>query len=223
MDLLEAIFALLRAVLTAVAEKSEDALLDRAYGCFGFLGLVTMSFGIAALLSQFGLVNFDEGSHGFGWTLVGPMLLGPLLLVGMLFASVCGIVLTVKFWRHSALVVLSVVSIVCVGGAMIYISHSDAPNLPHLSRQCSGHRSRNLYSRQHPITGVVVCHGQTALQKQGARSGINFRWSYQDRCLGARHYVITVEISKREVRKSKEEGRFMAARAACPCYAICRR
>ena len=131
MDLLEAIFALLRAVLKAVTEKSEDALLDRAYGCFGFLGLVTMSFGIAALLSQFGLVNFDEGSHGFGWTLVGAMLLGPLLLVGMLFASVCAIVLTVKFWRHSALVVLSVVSIVCVGGAMIYISHSDAPNLPH--------------------------------------------------------------------------------------------
>ena len=49
MDLLEAIFALLRAVLKAVTEKSEDALLDRAYGCFGFLGLVTMSFGIAAL------------------------------------------------------------------------------------------------------------------------------------------------------------------------------
>src|SRR5690242_21603951 len=107
MDLLEAMFALLRAMLKAVTEKSVDALLDRAYGCFGFLGLVTMSFGIAALLSHFGLVNFDEGSHGSGWTLVGAMLLGPLLLVGMFAASVCGIVLTVKFRRHSTLVVLS--------------------------------------------------------------------------------------------------------------------
>ncbi|SRR6266403_3850314 len=122
MDLLEAILALLRALLKAVTEKSDDALLDRAYGCFGFLGLVTMSFGIAALLSHFGLMNFDEGSNGFGWTLVGGMLLGPPLLVGMLVASVWGIVLTVKFWRHSALVVLSVVSIVCGGGLLTVIA-----------------------------------------------------------------------------------------------------
>jgi len=45
-DLLEAILALLRALLKAVTEKSDDALLDRAYGCFGFLGLVTMSFAL---------------------------------------------------------------------------------------------------------------------------------------------------------------------------------
>ena len=122
MDLLEAILALLRALLKAVTEKSDDALLDRAYGCFGFLGLVTMSFGIAALLSHFGLMNFDEGSNGFGWTLVGGMLLGPPLLVGMLVASVWGIVLTVKFWRYSALVVLSVVSIVCGGGLLTVIA-----------------------------------------------------------------------------------------------------
>jgi hypothetical protein len=114
MDLLEAIFSLLR----AVTEKSDDALLNRAYGCFGFLGLVTLLFGIVALLSQFGLMNFNEGSNGFGWMLVGGMLLGPPLLVGMLVASVWGIVLTVKFWRHSALVVLSVVSIVCGGGLL---------------------------------------------------------------------------------------------------------
>jgi hypothetical protein len=131
MDLLEAIFALLRAVLKAVTEKSDDALLDRAYGCFGFLGVASLPFGIAALLSHFGLMNFDEGSNGFTWTLVFGMLLGPLLLVGILVASVWGVVLTVKFWRHSALVVLTVVSIVCGGGGIIYISHSDAPNLPH--------------------------------------------------------------------------------------------
>ena len=122
MNLLEAIFALLKAVLNVVTEKSDDAPLDRAYGCFGFLGLVTLPFGIAALLSQFGLMSFDEGSHGYGWTLVGGMLLGPLLLVGMLVASVSGIVLTVKFWRHSALVVLSVVSIICGGGLLIVIA-----------------------------------------------------------------------------------------------------
>jgi hypothetical protein len=136
MDLLEAILTLLRAVLKAVIEKSDDALLNRAYGCFGLLGLVTMSFGIAALLSQFGLVNFDEGSHGSGWTLVGAMLLGPPLLVGMLFASVCGILLTVKFRRHSALVVLSVISIVCGGGLVIVLAsewdaHPGSPALTH--------------------------------------------------------------------------------------------
>jgi hypothetical protein len=118
MDLLEAIFALLRAVLKAVTEKSDDALLDRAYACFGFLGLVTLLIGIAALLSQFGLMNFKEGSNGFTWTLVFGMFLGPLLLVGMLVASVWGVVLTVKFWRHSALVVLSVVSMLCGGGLL---------------------------------------------------------------------------------------------------------
>jgi hypothetical protein len=40
----------------------------------------------------------------------------------MLVASVWGIVLTVKFWRHSALVVLSVVSIVCGGGLLTVIA-----------------------------------------------------------------------------------------------------
>ena len=131
MGSLEGISDLLRAVLKVVTEKSDDALLNRAYGCFGFLGLASLPFGIAALLSHFGLMNFDEGSNGFTWTLVFGMFLGPLLLVGMLVASVSGIVLTVKFWRHSALVVLSLVSIVCVGGGVTYISYSDAPNLPH--------------------------------------------------------------------------------------------
>ncbi len=124
MDLLEAIFALLRGVLKAVTEKSDDALLDRAYGCFGFLGLASLAFGLSVLLSE---------SSGLGGrlTVLFGMLLPLALMLGMFAASVCGIVLTVKFRRHPALVVLSVVSIVCGGGGMIYISHSVLPDLPH--------------------------------------------------------------------------------------------
>ncbi len=124
MDLLEAILALLRALLKAVTEKSDDALLDRAYGCFGFLGLASLAFGLSVLLSE------SSGLAG-GLTVLFGMLLPLALMLGMFAASVCGIVLTVKFRRHPALVVLSVVSIVCVGGAMVYMSHSVIPELPH--------------------------------------------------------------------------------------------
>lgn len=34
------------------AEKSEKTLLNRAYGCFAFLGLMTLPFGLAALASS---------------------------------------------------------------------------------------------------------------------------------------------------------------------------
>lgn len=132
MYLLRAILALLQAVLKVVTGKSDESLLDRAYGCFGFLGLASLPFAIGALLSQFGLMNFDEGSNGFMLMVVFGMFLGPLLLVGMLVASVSGIALTVKFWQHSALVVLSVISIVCGGGGIvIFVSYWDVPSFPH--------------------------------------------------------------------------------------------
>jgi hypothetical protein len=124
MDLLEAIFALLRAVLKAVTEKSDDALLNRAYGCFGFLGLASLAFGLSVLLSE-------STSLGGGLTVLFGMLLPLALMLGMFAVSVCGIILTVKFRRHSALVLLSVVSIVCGGGGIFYISHSVLPDLPH--------------------------------------------------------------------------------------------
>jgi hypothetical protein len=110
----------------------EYARLNRAYNCFAFVGLATLPFGIGALLYEFGLMNFDERAHGLGWTLSGwAMILGPPIVVGMLGASVYGIRQTVRF-RHTGLVVLSVVSIICWGGTMIYMPYSDLPDHPTL-------------------------------------------------------------------------------------------
>lgn len=113
-------------------EKSDDSRLSRAYGCFAFLGLITLPLGLAALLQAFGLMNFDVGtigkdSGGVGQTLsrlallVG-MLLGLPIIAGVLYASIYGIRQTVRF-RHTPLVVLSVVSIVCGGGLLIVVAN----------------------------------------------------------------------------------------------------
>ncbi len=120
--------------------RLEYARLNRAYRCFAFLGLVTLPFGIAALLDEFHLINFDAivGVRLEGWTIF-------LGIPGMLCATIYGIRQTVGF-RHPALVVLSVVSIIFWGGTMIYFRYFDY------------------------VTGyvrVVVHHGQAALQKQG--------------------------------------------------------
>src|SRR6267378_6185062 len=106
--------------------RLEYARLNRAYGCFAFLGLVTLPFGIAALLDEFHLINFDAivGVRLEGWTIF-------LGIPGILCTTIYGIWQTVRF-RHPALVVLSVVSIVCWGGTMIYMPYSDLPGHPTL-------------------------------------------------------------------------------------------
>jgi len=99
--------------------RLEYARLNRAYRCFAFLGLVTLPFGIAALLDEFHLINFDAivGVRLEGWTIF-------LGIPGMLCATIYGIRQTVGF-RHPALVVLSVVSIIFWGGTMIYFRYFD--------------------------------------------------------------------------------------------------
>jgi hypothetical protein len=110
-----------------IPEKSNEFLLNRAYHCFAFLGLVTLPFGLGALLSEFGLMNFDESSHGLGWSLIGwTMVLCIPIFVGMLCATIYGIRQTVRF-RHTPLVILSVVSIVCWVETIIFMPFSDLP------------------------------------------------------------------------------------------------
>jgi hypothetical protein len=109
--------------------RRNESRLNRAYGCFAFLGLVTLPLGLAAVLQKLGLMHFDEGSGGLGETLSGwayywGMLLGGPILIGMLVASAYGIVRTVQF-RHLALEVLSVNAIVCGGGTILLIFTSD--------------------------------------------------------------------------------------------------
>jgi hypothetical protein len=108
-----------------VPRKTDESLLNRAYCCFGFLGLVTLPFGLAALLEAFGLVSFDVGSGGVGAALAGwvelfEFTLAIPLFVAMLSASVYGVWRTVQF-PHSGLVALSVISIVCGGGYLILL------------------------------------------------------------------------------------------------------
>ena len=112
-----------------IRQQRIESQLNRAYGCFAFLGLVTLPLGLAALLQKFGLMHFDEGSGGLGEALSGRayywgILLGGPILIGMLVASAYGIVRTVQF-RHLALQVLSVNAIVCGGGTMLLIFAAD--------------------------------------------------------------------------------------------------
>jgi hypothetical protein len=121
-------------------QNRNEIRLSRAYRCFGFLGLVTLPFGLAGLLSEFGLMNFDEGSGGVGetlsrWAFLVGMLLGLPICAGMLYCTIYGIRQTVRF-RHPALVALSAVSIVCGGGTMIYVTMSDVPGHPFLEYVC---------------------------------------------------------------------------------------
>ena len=110
--------------------RLEYARLNRAYRCFAFLGLVTLPFGLAALLQAFGLMDFNfvvgTDARGVGQrlsqlALVVSLVLGGPIVLGMLGATVYGIRQTVRF-RHTALVVLSLVSIVCGSGLMILLA-----------------------------------------------------------------------------------------------------
>ena len=105
-----------------VPEKSDESLLSRAYGCFAFLGLITLPYGLAGLLSELGLMNFHVGSGGIGETLtVVGTVLGFPIFAGILTASVSGIRQTVRF-RHPALVILSTVSIICGYGSLALLT-----------------------------------------------------------------------------------------------------
>lgn len=117
-----------------LSPSREMSRLNRAYACFAFLGLVSLPFGLAALFQKVGLMNFDQGSGGLGERFSGDayhlgILLGGPILIGMLVASVYGIVRTLEF-RHPALAVLSVNAIVCGGGTILLIFLSDSVNTP---------------------------------------------------------------------------------------------
>jgi hypothetical protein len=116
-----------------VPRKSDESRLNRAYACFAFLGLATLPVGVGALLSVLHWMNFDEGSTGFTLVLLFGMGLAPLLSIGMVGASIFGIWQTVRF-RHPALVVLSMVSIVCGGGLIALLPYTPGwnggPDLP---------------------------------------------------------------------------------------------
>jgi len=108
--------------IAAAERKRRLRLLDRAYGCFAFLGLATLPFGVAAILESFGLLDYGVG---FGRTLAGwvelfEFTLAIPLFVAMLVASAYGIRRAVQF-GHTALVVLSVVSTVCGGGYIVVV------------------------------------------------------------------------------------------------------
>jgi hypothetical protein len=114
--------------------KSEEAVLNRAYGGFLFLGLITLPLGLGGLLSALHLMNFDEGSGGAGewlagWTLYLGLLLGLPAFAGMIVATLNGIRQTVRF-RHRALVVLSGISIVCAGGLIVVMAMDGDPDRP---------------------------------------------------------------------------------------------
>jgi hypothetical protein len=130
----------LRASPPRAPENSNEFLLNRAYRCFAFLGLLILPLGFAALQQAFG-IDFDKDSgffsRGVGQTLFRlgyfvSLFLSVPIFAGMLYATIYGIRQTVRF-RHPALVALSVVSIVFWGGTMIYIPmYSDVPGHPYL-------------------------------------------------------------------------------------------
>ena len=66
--------------------RSDEFLLNRAYGCFAFLGLATLPGGVGTLLYVLHWMNFDEGSTGgtlamlFGMGLATPLATSPTSL-----------------------------------------------------------------------------------------------------------------------------------------------
>lgn len=111
-----------------VPGKSDESQLNRAYGCFAFLGLATLPVGVGILLSVLHWMNFDEGSTAGGWAMYLGILLGPPLSAAIVGASIYGIRQTVRF-RHRALIVLSVITIACSGGLTVLMLY-EGPDLP---------------------------------------------------------------------------------------------
>ena len=106
-----------------VPRKSDESRLNRAYGCFAFLGLATLPVGVGVLLSLLHWMSFDEGTNGGTLVMLFGMGLAAPLSLGILCASIFGISQTVRF-RHPALVVLSVISIACGGGMIVLLPHT---------------------------------------------------------------------------------------------------
>jgi hypothetical protein len=98
-----------------VTRKSEKSRLNRVFGCFAFLGLATLPVGVGILLSVLHWMSFDEGTNGGTLAMLFGMGLAAPLSLGILGASIFGILQTVRL-RHPALVVLSAISIACGGG-----------------------------------------------------------------------------------------------------------
>jgi uncharacterized membrane protein (DUF485 family) len=111
----------------AAPRRSDESLLNRAYGCFAFLGLATLPVGFGLLLDVLHWMNFDEGSTGGTLTMLFGMALATPLAIGMVGASIFGIRQTVRF-RHPALVVLSMVSIVCGVGLIVLLPYTPGWN-----------------------------------------------------------------------------------------------
>lgn len=113
--------------------KSKESRLNRAYGCFAFLGMATLPVGVGILLSVLHWMNFDEGSNGGTLVMLFGMGLAAPLTLGILAASIFGISQTVRL-RHPALIVLSVISIVCWGGMIALLPKTPvwngAPDVP---------------------------------------------------------------------------------------------
>jgi len=101
-----------------IPRKSDWSRLNRAYGCFAFVGLATLPVGVGISLSVLHWMNFDEGSTGGTLAMLFGIGLAPLLFLGITAASFYGIWQTLHF-RHPALIVLSVVSI--AGGGLIVL------------------------------------------------------------------------------------------------------
>jgi hypothetical protein len=106
-------------------EQSDEFLLNRAYRCFGFLGIVTLPFPLLDLLSQFKAAN-SIVERWSGLAELAGMLLAFPVLAGMLYATIYGIRQTVRF-RHRPLVFLSAVSMICGGGFLLSIPYWDSP------------------------------------------------------------------------------------------------
>ena len=79
--------------------RSDESLLNRAYGCFIFLGLATLPVGVGLSLAVLHWMNFDEGSTGGSLAMLFGMALAPPLAMGIVGASIFGIWQTVRF-RH---------------------------------------------------------------------------------------------------------------------------
>jgi len=113
--------------------RSDESLLNRAYGCFAFIGLATLPLGVGLLFEVLRWMNFDEGSTGGSLAMFYGMALAPPLTIGIVGASIFGIWQTVRF-RHPALVVLSMVSVVCGGGLIALLPFTPGwnggPDLP---------------------------------------------------------------------------------------------
>jgi hypothetical protein len=105
----------------------DESLLNRAFGCFAFLGLATLPLGFGILLSVLEWMNFDEGTTGGSLAMSYGMVLAAPLSMGALGASTYRIWQTVRL-RHPALVALSAVSVVCGGGLIFLMQYTPGWN-----------------------------------------------------------------------------------------------